>query len=231
MNKKVLLAAVAVTSTATYGHSPISFYLFNFSMFSNMKKVVLLVLMTMLSLGVFAQSDFNAFSDVCIKASGRNVVVYVVGSKDIKESYFLLQTKTEVNINNNIANCNIILEKNRLILSNSKESFVLKLSDNETIENKASILFTGFGLAFNTNAMALTMLRESVKLNDTHFPDIEGLSCLCAQNGSGTGCSSGGVGATGCGITDSSIGVATVNASGGGCSVNCGAGYYACCNK
>ncbi len=46
-----------LTSTATYGHSPISFYLFNFSMFSNMKKVVFAAMMALSCTFAFAGTN------------------------------------------------------------------------------------------------------------------------------------------------------------------------------
>ena len=57
---------------------------------------------------------------------------------------------------------------------------------------------------------------------------ITAMRCFCAANGSNNGCDHGGTGSNQCSVTHGgSVGIGWENS----CSVACGSGYYACCNK
>jgi|GEM_PF-6271553 len=76
----------------------------------------------------------------------------------------------------------------------------------------------GFGLSFKTQ------VQESISdykgLASTS--ELRSVACDCEK--ARGGCDSGGEGATDCSISSNTIG-------GGSCSVSCGSGYYACCNR
>jgi hypothetical protein len=193
-----------------------------------MKKLILLSLFSLLTCmtNVFAQ-NVRGTSDVTIKKSGKTgIVIYVHGGEELPKSYFFLERNQETQLENtNIENCNIVFHGKSLMLTSKGVTTVFALQDERQFRNNDKDIFLGYGLGLSTNRQVLDILDES--LTDPTFPDIFGLTCGCALNGSNTPCKDGGTGSTECSISDSTY----AGVSGGGCSVSCGSGYYACCNQ
>lgn len=94
-----------------------------------------------------------------------------------------------------------------------------------TIEQKIGIsenVYGGYGLAELRGAKLNSDLDLASLANiEVSLPGV----CSCKPNGTASTCSSGGEGATECGISGGIV------SAGWGCSVSCGSNYYACCNN
>jgi hypothetical protein len=141
--------------------------------------------------------------------------------------YFLLQYSE-----NNLSNLEL---SNDLILSDFNKDYI-KIKDLNskkiitfTIDKKYSntneVVIYGYGFSKKSNNFKLNLINEPNTILD--IIQYSG-KFLFEGNVGGLECNSGGVGSSECSTTGSDMG--QIPGGGGGCSVKCSPGYYACCD-
>lgn len=151
-------------------------------------------------------------------------------SNDTFKDYFLLQYS-----NNDLRNLNL---SDNLILNDFNKDYI-KIKDlnsnkitvftlDSNYRNSNETIIYGFGFSKKSNNFKLNLANSTPK---TVLDIIEYNGRLPFGNDfneGGLDCDSGGVGSSECSTTGSDLG--SIPGGGGGCSVKCNPGYYACCD-